>query len=212
MSVTYDAEVTHDRAAPAHVVRQRLRLEYLDADDPGLHRPDWFDGSDRPLGTAVADLVGERTGRRPTGPVRMLTQRRSLGWLFNPLTTYYCFAADGTTLANVVLEVTNTPWHERHWYVVGPEPEAFPKAFHVSPFLPMDLTYRCEAPVPDEHLSLRLEVTDGDAPVLDVRLTGARRSVGARPTQALRVSAGIYAHAVALRGKGARFHGHPGRR
>lgn len=210
MRTTYDAEVVHERAAPHHVVRQRLRLEYLDADDPGLRRRDWFDGGDRPLGAAVADLVEARTGRRPAGPVRMLTQRRSLGWLFNPLTTYYCFEADATTLANVVLEVTNTPWHERHWYVLGAGPTSFPKAFHVSPFLPMDLTYRCDAPVPGEHLQLHLEVCDGDRSVLDVRLTGARRATGARPTQALRVSAGIYGHALALRLRGAAYHRHPG--
>ncbi len=247
VSAIYDATVVHRRHEPAHAVRQRLRLAYLDLDEldevvaarPGwsthpapvwFRRRDYLDGTDRPLADALGDLVEERTGRRPTGPVRMLTQLRTLGWLFNPLTTYYVFAPDGTTLATLVLEISNTPWHERFWYVldaadVGSTPRRFDKAFHVSPFLPMDLTYQCRAPVPDDRLALRFDLStasSGAAPrrVFTAALAGRRvpleapvavRDVARTATQTARVSAGIYAHAAALAVRRARFHRHPTR-
>lgn len=246
VSAVYDAEVRHHRQEPAHDVRQRVRLAYLDLDElPGVvarrfgwstrpapvwfRRRDYLDGTDRPLAGAVADLVEERTDRRPTGPIRVLTQVRTLGWLFNPLTAYYCFTPDGQGLDVVVLEVTNTPWHERHWYVLdgaevtSREGATFPKAFHVSPFLPMELTYRCRTAVPGHRVRLHLELSrpgpDGTPDVVfDAGLTGRRETSTSRlsPTRALRtltqtarVSAGIYAHAAVLLARGARVHRHP---
>ena len=84
--------------------------------------------------TRCRALVAERSGRAPEGPIRVLTHLRTLGHCFNPVSFYYCFAADGETLEAVVAEVTNTPWGERHAYVVGGELE---KELHVSPFMPM---------------------------------------------------------------------------
>ena len=82
-----------------------------------FRRRDYLDGTDRPLADALGDLVEARLGRRPAGPMRVLTQLRRWGWLFNPLSIYWCDRPDGRPDA-VVLEVTNTPWHERHWYVL----------------------------------------------------------------------------------------------
>ena len=77
----------------------------------------------------------------------MLTHLRTWGWLFNPITVYWCFEPDGVTPDVVVLEVTNTPWKERDWYVVPAEQvvgrgAVFPKTLHVSPFLDQALDYR----------------------------------------------------------------------
>lgn len=247
-AAAYDAVVRHRRAEPAHSFSQRVRYSLLDLDEVDaeagpsprgwrpsgsvlgrFHRGDYFDGSDQPLRPAVLDLVEERTGRRPAGPVRMLTQLRTMGWLFNPLSVYYCTTADGAELDTLVLEVSNTPWHERHWYVLGADEvagrgEPFAKAFHVSPFMPMDLTYRCRAPLPGDRLALRLELAqvgaDGvERRVFDADVTGRRVGpeaaslvrLAAGATQTVRVSAGIYAHAARLWRRGARFHGHPGR-
>ena len=245
-SALYEASVRHRRTAPAHEVRHRYRLAYLDLDElPDVlsarrgwstrpapmwfRRRDYFDGTDRPLADAVRDLVDERLGRRPSGPVRILTQVRTMGWLFNPLTTYYCCTPDGSGIDALVLEVTNTPWNERSWYVldgddVSGRGRPFAKDMHVSPFLPMDLTYRCRATLPGERLALRLELTrgaaDGAERVLDVDLTGERQPID-QPSprgravrhalQTVGVSAGIHAHAVALAAKGARFQRHPRR-
>lgn len=242
-SALYETQVRHRRSEPAHELRHSYRLAYLDLDEvPDVlarrrgwstgpapmwfRRRDYLDGTDRPLRDAVCDLVEDRLGRRPGGPVRILTQVRTMGWLFNPLTTYYCCTPDGTGIDALVLEVTNTPWKERSWYVLeGDDVEGrgrpFDKALHVSPFLPMDLSYRCRATLPDERLALRLEVSDpAGARVFDADLTGERRSIDARgphgravrhATQTVAVSAGIHLHALALTAKGARFHPHPRR-
>ena len=103
------------------------------------------------------------------------------GWLFNPITIYWCDARDGSDDI-VVLEVTNTPWHERHWYVLdahhaGP----FAKELHVSPFLPMDLTYRLQIdPDTQRPTARRLDV----AWRLDTRTTRLRRPPGPGPHRA----------------------------
>ena len=247
-SAIYDTELRHRRREPAHTIRQRLRLAYLDFDEiPDVmaarrgwstrrapvhfRREDYLDGTTRPLHEALGDLVEERTGARPPGPIRMLTQLRTLGWLFNPLTTYYCFEPDGTTLASVVLEITNTPWKQRYWYVldasqVTGKGTAFEKSFHVSPFLPMDLTYRCRITPPGTRLAVRFELAsqgeDGvEQRLFDADLTGRRlvldapitaSTIARTASQTLRVSAGIYAHAALLRRQGAHFHTHPDRR
>jgi DUF1365 family protein len=244
-SAIYDATVRHHRTHPAHDIRHRARYAYLDLDElpavvrsrPGwstrpapvwFRRRDYLDGTDRPLRDALGDLIADRVGIPPTGPVRVLTQLRTLGWLFNPLTTYYCLDRTGTELRTLVLEITNTPWHERHWYVLDADMVRgrgvpFGKEFHVSPFLPMDLTYRCSTSEPGDDLGLRLELTrrvDGrERRVFVAQLTGRREPIDAplRLGTALRgalqtvgVSAGIYAHAARLRLAGATFHRHPG--
>ncbi len=72
-----------------------------------------------PLAEAVRDCVSQAIGRRPAGPIRVLTHLRYFGgFVFNPVTFYYCFEADGATLDCIVAEITNTPWRERHAYVL----------------------------------------------------------------------------------------------
>ena len=104
-----------------------------------------------PLADAVRNLVEERTGWRPVGPIRLLTLLRNWGYYFCPLCLYYCFDRSGQTVDAVVAEVSNTPWHERHWYVLWQgnrigEPSQLrfrhPKGFHVSPFMDMDMSVR----------------------------------------------------------------------
>ncbi len=133
----YDGVVRHRRFTPVeHELRQELRYALVDLDDSPaaidvhrgwsvrrptpvwLRRTDYLDGTDRPWLEVLAELVGARLGRVPVGPVRLLTQPRVLGWLFNPISIYYLYEPDGRTLDAVVFEVTNTPWHERHWYVL----------------------------------------------------------------------------------------------
>jgi DUF1365 family protein len=177
----------------------------------------WADG--------VRDLVDERLGRRPAGSVALLASPRTWGWLANPLAAYYCRDADGS-LDAVVLEVTNTPWHERHHYVVGGAGDhELAKAMHVSPFFGMDHTYRLRVNDPGELLSLRLDNHTVDAAggdvvafeaVLSLRRRAMTRAALGRvlwrfPLQPQRVSAGIYAHALALAAKGVRVHAHPDR-
>jgi len=240
----YEGTVRHRRSVPTpSEFTPKLFLAYLDVDAlpgsldrlplwsarrwaPVRFRPrDFFDGSGRPLGAAVRDLVQGRLGRRPTGPIHLLAQLRTFGWLFNPLAVYYCWAADGETLDTIVLEVTNTPWGQRHWYVLDARGDTTTsttaKAMHVSPFLPMDLDYRITWTVPGADLHLRIDVRRDDAAIFDADLSMRRTTVDrwravtvlARyPMLPLRVSAGIYAKAARLLAGGIPVHRNPSRR
>jgi uncharacterized protein len=239
----YEGTVRHHRfTPPLREFTPRLFLAYLDLDAlPGsldrlplwsARRPapvrfrarDFLDGTDQTLGTAVRDLVHARLGRRPTGPVHLLAQLRTCGWLFNPLAVYYCWTPDGQALDAIVLEVTNTPWGERHWYVVDAQTNMTTtttgKAMHVSPFLPLDVDYRITWTAPDAELNLHIEVERGHAPVFDAELALHRTTINrgravavlARyPMLPLRVSAGIYANAARLLAAGAPVYRHPSR-
>ncbi len=76
------------------------------------------EGTLPPLDDSVRSLVEFSTGRRPDGPIRLLTQVRCFGYLMNPVSFYYCFDAGSERLETVVAEVNNTPWGERHCYVL----------------------------------------------------------------------------------------------
>lgn len=116
---------------------------------PGLvsfRRADYLGDPNQTLDVAVRDRVEKEMGVRPNGPIRMLTQITYLGYCFNPVTFYYCFDSADTHPQYIITEITNTPWHERHVYTLeckGTDMEqfAFPKNFHVSPFMGMDFTY-----------------------------------------------------------------------
>jgi DUF1365 family protein len=133
----YKGWVRHRRVAPTrNQFSYRLYMLYLDlAELPALfdgtpfwsarrRAPAWFKRSDYlgpaeiPLDTAVRELVRERTGTRPTGPIRLLTHLRYFGYCMNPVSFYYCFDASGARLETIVAEITNTPWKERHQYVL----------------------------------------------------------------------------------------------
>jgi len=175
-----------------------------------------------PLDEAVRDVVEERLGRRPTGRVAMLAHLRTWGWLFNPITLYYCFGPDGHDVDALLIEVTSTPWRERHVYALdGSAGEhRFAKVMHVSPFMGMDHDYVMSSTVPGETVSVRLGNRRGDARVFDAVLALRRlepthrelsRMVWRRPWQTYGISAAIYRQAITLARRGAAFHPHPGR-
>ena len=193
----------------------------------------WFRRSDYlgdpavPLDTAVRDLVEQRLDFRPAGPVRMLAHLRYLGHCFNPVAFYWCFAPDGETVEAVVAEVTNTPWGERHAYVAratGTHEHVLDsrhdKALHVSPFMAMEMEYRWRIETPGERLAVKIESRSADdgALVFDAQLALRRRAIDRtaltrvlvrHPAMTLRALGGIYAQALRLRLKGARWHRHP---
>lgn len=232
----FEGTMRHRRLGPVpHGFGARLFFVFVDVDAlpgsldrfPGwsarrtalwrFRRQDYLDGTDRPLGDAVRDLVAARTGRRPGGSVRLLTQVRTFGWVFNPLSIYFCFTPDGTTVETIVLEVTNTPWKERCWYVIEVTadrpsgPWDFPKAMHVSPFLDMDLTYRLRCTDPNDTLEVHLEDRKSDRTVFEADLALRRIDMNRRraltvplrhPLLTWRVTAAIHLHALRLWWKG----------
>ena len=237
----YTGRVVHHRYTPVdHRFTYRIALVYLDLSEIAavcrLHplwsregrnavtfrRADYLGDPSVPLDDAVRDLVEERTGTRPTGPVGVLTQLRTWGWLFNPITTYFCWDPTHTEVETVVVEVTNTPWHERTAYVLpGTGVHRVAKGMHVSPFLPMGLTHRFTIGEPGRRLTLAVDDFDDHDLVFAASMALTRAPVGRRaqgrllwrfPLMTLRVSLGIYRQALALRRKGVPFHAHPDRK
>jgi DUF1365 family protein len=240
-SAIYAGTIRHRRfAVRRHEFRYRLAMAYVDLDElpgllggrlvrprPGLvrfRRSDYLGDPAVPLDAAVRALVAERLGSAPRGPIRLLTHLRTFGHCFNPVSFYYCFAPDGEELEAIVAEVTNTPWGERHAYVLragDPIPRgAFDKALHVSPFMPMDQRYSWRAPAPGPTLSVQIESRQGDRKAFDATLGLKRRPLTRRslasatarhPAATLRMLALIYGHAVALKLKGVPVQPHPAR-
>jgi hypothetical protein len=244
-SCLYQGFVRHRRRTPVrHAFRKRLFLVYLDLDElpevfrgrwlwstrrPApvwLRRADYLDQPERPLAEVARERVAALTGHRPVGPVRLLTQLRTFGFVFNPLSLYFCFDASGRRLDAVLAEVSNTPWNERHYYALRPDAEAAgpvlrfdtPKEFHVSPFMGMRQTYRWTLRAPGERLVLGIESREDGRPLFDAALLLRRREIDGRqlaaalvcyPWQTAQVIAGIYWQAFRLRRKGAPVHPHP---
>lgn len=237
-SAVYEGRVVHHRFVPVdhrfdyRIALVLLHLSEIDAvcarhplwSNEGrnavtFRRSDYLGDPAVPLDVAVRDLVESHTGVRPTGPVAALTQLRTWGWLFNPITTYYCYDPAGTTVEATVVEVTNTPWHERTAYVLeGTGTHHVDKGLHVSPFLPMGLTHRFTVGPPGERLTLAVDDFDGDELVFAASMSLTRRPAGRVaqgrllwrfPLMTLRVSLGIYRQALALKAKGVPVHRHP---
>jgi uncharacterized protein len=159
-----------------------------------FRRADHLGPQDQPLICAVRDLVRRRLGWQPQGPIRLLTHFRYFGFAMNPVSFYYCFDAAGQRVEAVVAEVNNTPWNEQHCYVLDlrgtdasrPMQAKTAKAFHVSPFLPMELEYEWQLNTPGKQLVLHLACKgiQSRKKVFDAALA-LRRSPITRPRLAL---------------------------
>ena len=236
----YEGTIRHRRFAPQrHAFRHRLAMLYLDLDRleqllggrlssrrPGLvryRRSDYLGDPDVPLAQAVRDLVQERTGRRPSGPVWLLANLRTFGHCFNPVCFYFCYDQH-QRLEAVVAQVTNTPWKERHSYVLRRDGEApvlrgeLHKQLHVSPFMGMRQRYSLRVAAPGPTLSVHIESSEQEQPVFDATLSlrqkpltrrTLRRMCARYPAATLRILALIYAHAAVLKLKGVPLHRRP---
>jgi uncharacterized protein len=233
-SCIYEGTIRHRRLEPRRSFQHRIALFYLDLDElpgllagrlvhprPGLlrfRRRDYLGPDTAPLDGAVRDAVRAETGRRPDGPIRLLAQLRSFGHCFNPVSFYYCLDGAGARVDAVVAEVTNTPWGERHAYVIPAGSGDLAKALHVSPFMALDHRYAVHAAVPGERLAIHIESRRNGAPAFDATLALRRRELtpGAvarlairYPFANLRVLTLIYGHAIGLKLAGAPVHRHP---
>jgi DUF1365 family protein len=228
--------------------QHRLFMVYLDLEElPALFdgrwlwsarrpAPAWFRRSDYlgdpavPLAEAVRELVLARTGTPVEGPIRLLTHMRYFGHCFNPVSFYYCYDAHAEHVVAVVAHVTNTPWGERHAYVMPVERAAdhgsvalmsgsFQKQLHVSPLMGMDHVYDWRLTEPAARLAVHIEShhSDGES-VFDATLALRRRELSGRelaralaryPLLTMRIVARIYAHALRLKLRGARYFTHP---
>lgn len=243
-SALYFGEVMHKRLRPfVHAFRYRVFSLYIDLDEleacdrdlrffshnrwnlVSLHDRDhgprdgtplrpWIDAQ---LAAAGIDLAG--------GAVRLLCFPRILGYVFSPLSIWFCHHADGSLRA-VLYEVRNT-FGGKHGYLIPAAPEqaggapimqSADKRFYVSPFIAMDSRYHFRLAVPGERLgiAIRQEVPQGGQ--LIARQTGRRRPLSdasllrafiAYPLMTAKVIGAIHWQALRLWSKGARIEPRP---
>jgi DUF1365 family protein len=241
-SALYFGSLRHRRYAPRpHAFRYRTFMTYLDLAEldevfrgrwlwstrrPALawmRRADYLGDPRLPLDEAVRARVARETGEAPRGPIRLLTHLRMLGACFNPVSFYYCFDERGERVETIVAEITNTPWKERHAYVLhgkntGISKFNFQKTFHVSPFMPMNIDYEWRFTTPGERLAVHMRNTRDGRPVFDATLALERREIGAAslagalarfPAVGLQVLGAIYWQALRLAVLRTPFHAHP---
>lgn len=235
-SALYAGEVSHARLRPKrHALRYRLVQGLFDLDElPALgrrlrlfghnrpapisfHESDHGDGSgqlrdwvERQL--ATAGMI-DRWGR-----ISVLCMPRMFGYVFNPLSVYFCHDLSGVWKA-VVYEVNNT-FGERHSYVLPVEEtgdvarQHCDKAFYVSPFLQMDLRYDFRLGAVGERVLVEVRASDDEGPMLDARFVGMRRALTdaallraltAYPLMTFKVMAAIHWEALKLWLKGVRL-------
>ena len=252
-SAIYEGWIRHRRHAPhANAFSYRMYMLYVDLAEldhvfagrwlwsakrrnlAQFRRSDYFGDATQSLDCAVREHVARATGVRPRGPIRLLAHLRYFGFCFNPVSFYYCYAEDGKTLETIVADITNTPWKERHAYVLSVASAArhgsafgwrFDKAFHVSPFLPMQCRYDWRFTAPGESLHVHMDVyksttpqNDGWARELDAtlvlqrhELNGANlaRVLARHPLMKLKVVAAIQWQALRLFLRGNPVFDHP---
>ncbi len=240
----YTGVVTHRRTRPrVHALRYRVFMLLIDLDEAaGLTRrlrwlssgrfglmslrlADYGDQSATPLSEQIEGTLSA-AGLEGGGPIRLMTMPRILGYGFNPISLFFCHAPDGR-LSAVLYEVRNT-FGQRHSYLMPVEGEdrmvrqVVGKAFHVSPFMDMALTYRFAVTpptgAPDETAGVAITVEDGEGPLLVTAFSGRRKPLtdanlaGAwisHPLLTFKVIAGIHWEAVKLLLKGLRLKPEP---
>lgn len=248
-SAIYTGQVQHRRFAPkAHHFSYQAFMMYLDLDElPTLFdktaiwsyakrnlayfkRSDYFGDESKPLKSEILAKVAQEINQRPTGKVCVLTNMRYFGYCFNPVSFYYCYAADNTTLVAIVTHITNTPWGEDYAYVhdcKGKESGKLlnfnlHKDFHVSPFMPMDIQYDWQFSPPGERLSVYMQnrqaSENGIYKMFDATLTLKRQALTPKtlnwmlleyPFMTVKVIAAIYWQALQLWLKRIPFYAYP---
>lgn len=248
-SAVYSGRVYHSRYAPKpHRFSYSMFQLLLDLDEvetafgdawlwsherwniASFRRKHFLGPPEVPLKQAVRARVEAHLGAPPPdGRIELLTHVAFLGYCFNPVSFYYLYEEDGETLHSVVAEITNTPWKERHQYVLAASEGAledewwvwrFKKDFHVSPFFEMDHLYRWRFTPPGPTLKVDMEnrLEGSGERVFDATLDLERRPLSPaelrrcllrHPWMTGKVHAAIYWQALRLLLKRTPFFSHP---
>ncbi|MBV08438.1 DUF1365 domain-containing protein [Rubinisphaera sp.] len=243
-SCLFVGQVSHVRERPVrNVFRYRLFMLYLDLEElptvfdrywlwsaernnvAAFYRKDHLRTSSENLLDGARNLVEERLGFRPQGPIRLLTHLRYYGFMMNPVSFYFCYDNDQKPVA-MIAEVNNTPWGEQHCYVMkwdssienGIQKWEIEKEFHVSPFMEMQMRYRWEVREPGKQLLVNIANHDTEGLLFSAGMNLQRREINSMnlakclikyPAMTLKVYAAIHWQALKLWAKGVKYVPHP---
>ena len=237
LSNFYEGKVSHSRITPRHALEYRVWFAYLNLDEVedfcklsklcsyrktnvfSFYEEDYLFGA-RDLKSSVKQKIFEISKVNFDGDIFLLTTLRQLGYSMNPISFFYCFNKS-QELEYIVADVHNTPWNERHVYVL----ECYKKRhikhvkdFHVSPFMPMDLSYDWNFNTPGSEVQVGIRVTNSNNPVMTANLNLKRVAQSNHAfakmfmdysLQSFKTVARIYINAARLWIKGAKFFAHP---
>lgn len=243
-SAIYRGEVMHQRLRPVkHRFVYKVSSWLIDLDEldslnqlPGfsvdrfnlfsLYHRDHGDGSDTPLRTQIQAILDEHQIDIGKGSVRLLCYPRVLGYVFNPLSVFYCHDSAGALKA-ILYEVSNT-FNQRRSYLIPVAAtqssnariirQNASKDFYVSPFMPMETDYQFQMLPPEANVAVRIRQTDNEGALFDASFTGERIAIDRQsviktflrhPLMTLKVMGGIHWEALHLWRKGMKLQPRP---
>ena len=248
MNAMYSGTVSHKRLVPlVHAFQYKIFMFHVDVDgldDLDLpyplfsssrsaviayRRSDYFGNPQVPLGDAIRAWVGEQRGYPPSGQIYVLSHLRVFGHVFNPVTFYYCYKPDGVGIDCIVAEITNTPWKERHAYLLTLDQNLsenpgllkfqIDKDFHVSPFFSLEYLYEMTFSIPGKNLKVGISNYQEGSRHFHASMNLAHRELSTgslmkqviqMPWVTIKVVWGIYWQALKLKLKGLPYIPHPG--
>ena len=244
-SCLYEGNVVHTRMLPTfHSFKYNLFMLCVDLNElPHIFKPYWFWSSKSwnlaffrrkdhlgdpkiSLDISARNLVEQKTGSRPQGPISLITHFCYFGYRINPVSFYFCFDKNKKKLDSVIAEINNTPWGEQHCYVFKCAPYSknkkdkftFDKQFHISPFMSMNLKYVWSLTRPSNKFSVEMETWENQKKILQVKFNTVRTQISHAslgrvliqyPLVTFKVLWGIYFQAFRLWLKQVPFHTHP---
>lgn len=233
-SAIYQGRVRHRRFAPkAHAFYYSLYMLSLDLDDVangtvfnfllGTHwynpirfvAKDYVKGEPIDLSVRIKNKVHELGGSFNEGRISILVQARCLGVYFSPANFYFCYEMQaGVEVCRYMLaEVSNTPWNQKHYYLVDLAIQApSEKVFHVSPFMDLNMKYKWKINPPSQRskgmlIHIENEKSENKAIIFDATLALKKSDFSDKalfkvwcglPVMTWNIMAGIYSQALAL--------------
>lgn len=182
MNAIYKGTISHTRFVPKkHTFNYKVNMLYIDLDKisesfaknwfwsankfnlASFKRSDFFGDTKKSIKNSINELLFETLKYKHVGKIFLLTNIRYFGYCFNPVSFYYCEDSKGKLIA-IVSHITNTPWDEKYAYVndcrdipSSSKHFEFDKAFHVSPFMPMNMKYKWIFSTPKDFLFVSMD-------------------------------------------------------